>query len=183
MSDEFFPMPLPATLTDGVIWLDSHTVEDAETHHAGEDDEMIRRFDGIEKATLEQMRDAMRRWIAMRAAGGPQFAYAMRDRAGGVLMGGCEMQRPRIDCAHVSYWLYPAFRGHGYAGRGLALLCAEAAKIDGLATIEAHIDADNLASQSVALRNSFARDGTITDETWSGLTVTRLRFVRPARYF
>lgn len=181
MTNEFFPMPLPPTLTDGVIWLDSHTVEDAEAHHAGEDDEMIRRFDGTEKATIEQMRGAMRRWIAMRAAGGPQFAYALRDRAGGALMGGCELQRRRADTAHVSYWLYPAFRGRGYASRGLGLLCAEAAKIDGIETIEADIAADNVASQGVALRNGFVPHGSVADETWTGGTVTRLRFVRPAR--
>ena len=181
MADDFFPMPLPPTLTDGVILLDSHTVDDAEAHHAGEDDEMIRRFDGTEKATLEQMRGAMRRWIAMRAAGGPQFAYAMRDLTGSVLIGGCEMQRWRADTARVSYWLYPAFRGHGYASRGLALLCAEAAKINGVATIEADIAADNLASRAVALRNGFVQAGTVTDETWSGTIVTLDRFVRPAR--
>jgi RimJ/RimL family protein N-acetyltransferase len=180
MADKFFPMPLPQTLTDDVILLDAHRVEDAEAHHAGEDDEMIRRFDGAEKATLEQMRGAMRHWIAMRAAGGPQFAYAMRDLTGSVLMGGCEMQRPRPDTAHVSYWLYPAFRGHGYASRGLALLCAEAAKIDGIETIEADIAADNLASQRVALRNGFVQAGSVTDKTWSGAIVTLDRYVRPA---
>jgi RimJ/RimL family protein N-acetyltransferase len=172
-------MPLPPTLTDGVILLDSHTVDDAEAHHAGEDDEMIRRFDGTEKATLEQTRGAMRRWIAMRAAGGPQFAYALRNLSG-ALMGGAEMQRPRFDCAHVSYWLYPAFRGHGYASRALALLCAEAAKIDGLTSLEGHVDADNLPSQGVAMRNAFTLDGTVTEDTWSGGQVTRLRYVRPA---
>ncbi len=177
MADEFIPMPLPPSLTDGVIVLDSHTVEDAEAHHAGEDDEMIRRFDGLEKATLEQIRGAMQRWIRMREARGPQFAYALRDLSG-VLMGGCELQRPRRDVGHVSYWLYPAYRGQGYASRALALLCAEAAKID-LASLEAHIDADNLASQGVALRNGFAPAGAVTDETWSGSQVTRLRFVRP----
>src|SRR5580704_9049906 len=135
MADDFFPMPLPPTLTDGVVMLDGHTVEDAEAHHAGEDMEMVRRFDGVEKAPLEDIRGAMRRWIAMRAAGGPQFAYAMRDLASGVLVGGCEMQRRRADTAHMSYWLYPAFRGRGYASRGLALLCTEAAKIDGVETI------------------------------------------------
>jgi RimJ/RimL family protein N-acetyltransferase len=179
MADDFFPMPLPPTLTDGVIWLDSHRVEDAEAHHAGEDDEMLRRFDSPRKARLEQVREALRRWTAMRAASGPQFAYALRDRSG-VLMGGCEMRRPSFDCGHVSYWLFPAFRGHGYASRALALLCAEAANIEGLTSLEAHIDDDNLASQGVALRNGFLRDGTVTDETWSGGQVTRLRYVRPA---
>jgi len=180
MSDEFFPMPLPPTLTDGVVLLDSHTVEDAEAHHAGEDMEMVRRFDGVEKAALEDIRGAMRRWIAMRAAGGPQFAYALRDLSG-VLVGGCEMQRRRPDTAHVSYWTYAGFRGHGYASRGLALLCAEAAKIDGIETIEADIAADNFASRSVALRNGFVQVGTVTDETWMGVVVTLDRYVRPAR--
>ncbi len=180
MTAEFFPMPLPPTLSDGVIRLDSHTVEDAEAHHAGEDMEMVRRFDGVEKAPLEDIRGAMRRWIALRAAGGPQFAYALRDLTG-VLMGGCEMQRRRADTARMSYWVYPAFRGRGYASRGLALLCAEAAKIDGIETIEADIAADNLASRGVALRNGFVQAGTVTEETWSGTKVTLDRFVRPAR--
>jgi RimJ/RimL family protein N-acetyltransferase len=180
MADDFFPMPLPPTLGDGVIVLDAHTIEDAEAHHAGEDMEMVRRFDRTEKATLEQIRGAMRRWMAMRAARGPQFAYAMRGPAG-VLMGGCELQRRRPETAHVSYWLYPAFRGHGYASRGLALLCAEAAKIEGVETIEADIAADNVASQGVALRNGFVRVGTVTEATWAGAIVTLDRYVRAAR--
>jgi RimJ/RimL family protein N-acetyltransferase len=182
MADEFFPMPLPQVLTDGVIRLDSHTVEDAETHHAGEDMEMVRRFDGVEKAPLEDIRGAMRRWIAMRAAGGPQFAYAMRDLASGVLVGGCEMQRRRPDTAHMSYWTYAGFRGHGYASRALALLCAEAAKIAGVETIEADIAADNVASRGVALRNGFVQAGTVTDTTWRGVVVTLDRYVRPANF-
>jgi RimJ/RimL family protein N-acetyltransferase len=84
------------------------------------------------------------------------------------------------DCAHVSYWLFPAFRGRGYASRALAMLCAEAEKIDGLGRLEAHIDADNLASQGVAVRNGFARDGAVEDETSAGDVVTRLRYVRAA---
>ncbi len=180
MADEFFPTPLPPTLTDGVIRLDTHTVEDAEAHYAGEDMEMVRRFDGVEKAPLEDIRGAMRRWIAMRAAGGPQFAYALRDLSG-VLMGGCEMQRRRADTAHMSYWTYAGFRGRGYASRGLALLSAEAAKIDGVETIEADIAADNLASRAVALRNGFVQAGTVTDKTWRGVVVTLDRYVRPVR--
>jgi len=176
MSATSFPMPLPEAISDGVIWLDSHRVEDAEAHHAGEDAEMIRRFDGTEKATLEQTRDAMRRWIALRAAGGPQFAYALRDAAG-VLMGGCEMQRRREDTAHVSYWLYPAFRGRGYAGRALALLCAAAARLAGVTMVEADIAADNLASIGVATRNGFTHGGQVEEETWQGFRVTLERYV------
>jgi RimJ/RimL family protein N-acetyltransferase len=169
-------MPLPQAMSDGVIWLDGHRIEDAEAHHAGEDDEMIRRFDGTQKATLEQTRDAVRRWIAMRAAGGPQFAYALRD-ATGVLMGGCEMQRRREETAHVSYWLYPAFRGRGYASRALALLCAEAANLAGVTTVEADIAADNFASIDVATRNGFVHAGSVQEETWRGGLVTLERFV------
>jgi RimJ/RimL family protein N-acetyltransferase len=180
MADDFFPMPLPETLSDGVIVLDAHKVEDAEAHFAGEDMEMVRRFDGTEKASVEQLRGAMRRWMDMRAAGGPQFAYAMRDLEG-VLMGGCELQRRRLDTTHVSYWSYAGFRGRGFASRALALLCVEAAKIEGVATIEADIAADNFASRRVALRNGLIQTGTVTGETWRGETVTLDRYVRPVR--
>src|ERR1700722_2252072 len=119
-------MRLPAPLTDGEIVLDGHTLADAEAHLAGEDEEMRRRFEAPGPATLEGTRAAMARWIAARAAGGPMFAYAVRGPEG-VLMGGCEVRLLAADRANVSYWMFPAFRGRGYAARALALLVEAAA--------------------------------------------------------
>ncbi|HZZ34229.1 MAG TPA: GNAT family protein, partial [Caulobacteraceae bacterium] len=150
---------------------------DAEAHLAGEDDEMLRRFDATERSTLEATRAAIQRWIEARSAGGPMFAYALRSLSG-ELMGGCELRVLAEDRANVSYWVFPAFRGHGYATLALALLSDAAAGIAGLRQLEAHIDADNFASHRAAERAGFHRAGTVEDEAWTGATSTRLLYLR-----
>ena len=180
MTSDFHPIRLPDRLTDGVVVLDPFRLDDAEAHWRGDDAEMRRRFDAVRPATLEETRGVMRRWIACRAAGGPQFPYAIRD-APGTLVGGCELRRPTPDRAHVSYWAYPEHRGHGYAARALALVSQAAGALAEIERFEAHIEADNLASRRVAEKNGFEPIGEVEDEVWSGGTVTRLVFSRAAR--
>lgn len=84
------PLKLPERLTDGIVVLDGHSLADAQAHWEGEDAEMMRRFDSIRKATVDEIRGAMQRWIDGRANGGPMFAYAMR--VDGVLAGGSELR-------------------------------------------------------------------------------------------
>ena len=98
------PLPLlrlPDALSDGVILLDAHRIADAEAHHQGEDDEMRLRFDAPRKATLDEARGAMARWIEGREAGAPMFAYALRSPPG-ELMGGCELRLLTARAANVS---------------------------------------------------------------------------------
>lgn len=171
------PLRLPDAMTDGVIVLDGHTLADAEAHWRGEDDEMLRRFDSPRKGSLEQTRGAIRRWMDARAAGGPMIAYALRQPSG-ELMGGCEARMRAGDTVDVSYWLFPAFRGHGYASRAMALLCAAVARVDGVRRIEAHIDPDNDASRRLAERCGFVESGVVEDGAWTGETSMRLLYVR-----
>src|ERR1700724_768036 len=92
------PIRLPESLTDREIILDSHTMADAEAHLQGEDDEMLLRFGSSRRASLEQTRAAIRHWIDARDAGGPMFAYALRQPSR-LLMGGCEIRRLSSDRA------------------------------------------------------------------------------------
>lgn len=177
MKPEDEPVRLPASLTDGVIVLDAHSLADAEAHWRGEDDEMRRRFDSPRPPTLEEVQAAIGRWVEARAAGGPNFAYALRTPAG-VLVGGCEMRRLGPGRANVSYWVFPSFRGKGYAARALRLLCAAAAEIADMRRLEAHIDPDNLASRRVAEAAGFGEAGVVEDKSWAGELSTRMLYVR-----
>jgi RimJ/RimL family protein N-acetyltransferase len=172
------PIRLPERLTDGLIVLNSPTIEDAEAHWRGEDDEMRRRFDWplMRRVTLEHVRRVMAQWISARAAGGPMFVYAIRDGSG-LMMGGCELRRLGGGSLNVSWWLFPDFRGRGYATRALALLCVAARGIDGALRLEASIDPANQASRRLAERLAFTETGAIPDETMA--SGSRIVFVLP----
>ncbi|MBV9419283.1 MAG: GNAT family N-acetyltransferase, partial [Alphaproteobacteria bacterium] len=174
------PLALPERLTDGVLVLDGHTPADAEAHWAGEDDEMLRRFESSANLTLEHTRSVMLRWQEARANGGPNFPYALR--VDGVLAGGCEvrwLERPE-GALNLSYWCYPAFRGRGLIGRAVALVVKAVASLPGARQIEAHVDFDNAASRGVAERARFQEQGTVVDKAANGEgLVTRVRYVKP----
>ncbi|HWE99550.1 MAG TPA: GNAT family N-acetyltransferase [Caulobacteraceae bacterium] len=171
------PIRLPPTLSDGVVRLDAPRLEDAKAHWAGEDLEMIRRFDPPlhRKGTLEQVRGLMAQWAQARADCGPMFVYAIRAPDGS-MEGGVELRRITPERANVSYWVYAGFRGRGYASRALRLIGEAAGGVEGLAQLEAHIDADNLASQRVARAAGFAAAGEIDDEDVEGRPIKRLLF-------
>jgi RimJ/RimL family protein N-acetyltransferase len=172
------PIRLPASLTDGEITLDGHAMPDAEAHLQGEDEEMLLRFGAARRANIEQTRAAIRRWIDARAAGGPMFAYALRQPSR-LLMGGCEIRRPSPDRAAVSYWVFPEFRRRGYATRALLLLCGHAALIQDVRQLEAHIDADNVGSRRAAEKAGFIETGIVHEVSPAGTISARILYARP----
>lgn len=174
------PLRLPERMADDVIVLDGHVLADAEAHLAGEDAEMLRRFEAPHPASLDQTRAAIARWIAARDAGGPMFAYAMRT-AYGELVGGCELRLAAPDSLGVSYWVFPNFRGQGYARRALTLMCRAAAGMEEVYWAQAHIDPDNLASRRAAERAGFVETGVVQDAGASGGTVRRLLYTLALR--
>lgn len=67
--------------------------------------------------------------------------------------------------AHVGYWLAPEARGHGYATRAVRLVSEWAFGHIGLARLELLTDPDNVASQRVAERCGFVREGLLRSHT------------------
>jgi RimJ/RimL family protein N-acetyltransferase len=174
---ELSPLRLPVRLTDGVILLDAHRLEDAEAHWRGEDAEMRRRFGAARPATLAETRRAMRRWIEARAAGGPMFAYALRDMSG-LLMGGCELRMVSAEAASISYWLFPPFRGRGHAVRAIALLCAAARDVAGIRRLEARTAPDNASSRRVVENAGFAEAGLVEETSPTGVAARMILYMR-----
>ena len=166
---------LPPRLADGDVVLDSYRVADAEAHFAGEDEEMRLRFEAPGPSTLKQTRNAIFRWSARCE---PSIVnYAMRDRTG-QLLGGCEARRTSDAVVEVSYWVFPDCRGLGLAARALALLADALRTVGGLERIEAHVDADNYASQKTAERAGFVSFGDVDDRALAGGVVPRRLYLR-----
>ena len=64
----------------------------------------------------------------------------------------------------IGYGLLPEFRGRGYASEAVKAAVRWAAEQDGVRTIEAETDPENLASQSVLARVGFVPTGTNGEE-------------------
>jgi RimJ/RimL family protein N-acetyltransferase len=82
-----------------------------------------------------------------------------RDRT--VVLGGASLSEVRLDhgCAAIGYWLSPAARGRGAATQAVRLLARWAFAELGLARLELTCGPDNEASQRVAERCGFLREG------------------------
>jgi RimJ/RimL family protein N-acetyltransferase len=173
------------TLSDGVIVLDAFTLDDVETHLAGEDEEQARRFGWYPaRSTPEGVRAAIIRWQEGWRTGGPTRAFAMRDASTGELVGGCEARLKGDGLAHLSYWVFPRFRRRGFASRGTHLLCDYVFTTLGMKRVELHIEEGNAASRGVARRAGFTEAGLVREEVGElGRFAPRpsmLRYVRVA---
>jgi RimJ/RimL family protein N-acetyltransferase len=134
-----------------------------EAHLAGEDEEQARRFGWWPKRSgPEQFRAMLAEDDLNWSTGGPKFRLA--TRAGGKLVGGCELRMQEPGRATVSYWTFPAHRGHGHAKRAARLLCEWAFGALDLDRIEAHVEDDNPASLAVAQRAGFESTGRRDDD-------------------
>jgi RimJ/RimL family protein N-acetyltransferase len=146
-------------LTDGVIVLDGFTVADAGAHLAGEDEEQARRFGWYPaQSILGTVRRAIERWSGEWAGGAQTRAFALRQPEG-VLVGGCEIRLRGDGRAALSYWVFPAFRGRGYAGRAARLACEWAFTALGVERMEVYVEPDNVRSRAVAVRGGFREEG------------------------
>ena len=84
-----------------------------------------------------------------------------RDQA--AVLGCVSLQEVRLDhgCAAVGYWLAPEGRGRGLATHAVRLLARWAFAELGLARLELTCGPDNEASQHVAERCGFSREGVL----------------------
>ena len=168
-------------LTDGVVALGAHRVEDIATHVAGEDEETARRFGWWpQRSTADDVARSYEEWATNWRDNGSRRTFAVRD-ADGRLVGGCEL-RMRGDRTEgeVSYWTNADSRGRGYATRALALLASYAEGL-GLRRLESHVAADNLASRRVAEQAGFDLEADYIDESGEQMVRYARRFSSGSR--
>jgi RimJ/RimL family protein N-acetyltransferase len=93
---------------------------------------------------------------------GQELSFALAEPGDqDVVLGSLSLSEVRLDrgCAAIGYWLAPEARGRGAATHAVRLLARWAFAELGLARLELTCGPDNHASQQVAERCGFAREG------------------------
>jgi RimJ/RimL family protein N-acetyltransferase len=149
-------------LTDGTILLRPFVPDDvAPVASACRDPEMVRFIPGFPDPYTD---DDARAYIALssdRLRDGRGYPFAIVDVAADELVGAIDLRAPDDGTSDVGYWVAPWARGRGVATRALALVSRWA-----LAELEVErlwltTAPDNLASQRVAEKCGFTREGVL----------------------
>ena len=157
------PYPDPELSADGIRlrgWRD----HDVDALHQAFGDPTVQRFSwpSLEPYTRDDAQAFLRAQEASRRTGTElQFAVVLGKGdtpLGGVSLYGVELDQQR---AAIGYWLAPAARGRGAASTSVRLLAGWAFAQLGLARLELTCAPDNVASQRVAERCGYVREGVL----------------------
>jgi RimJ/RimL family protein N-acetyltransferase len=153
------PPELP--LTDGVVVLRLLREEDVAPMITHCRDPQMQRWTTVptsyeEKDAREWLRLAAKRW-----ANGEAAVFAIADAFTGQYLGGIDLCSGPWPVGEIGYGVKPEARGRGVATRALRLLARWALDELELARVELITDVDNIASQRVAEKAGFVREGTL----------------------
>jgi RimJ/RimL family protein N-acetyltransferase len=87
--------------------------------------------------------------------------FAITNAETGEVIGSIDMRINRMHTGHVGYWLAAEARGRGLTTAALRALSRWAIEDLGLGRVELVTDPDNLASQRVAEKAGFQREGVL----------------------
>jgi RimJ/RimL family protein N-acetyltransferase len=157
-----FPLPDPP-LTDGAVLLRAPAQVDVPAIYEACQDPDIQHFTFV---PVPYALDDARSWVAAAPearATGAALGLVIAGADDGRLLGTIALLRPDWDhrTAEIGYWVAPWARRHGAASRAAALLAPWAIKTLDFARIACDVDVDNVASQRVAQRAGFTRDGVL----------------------
>lgn len=150
-------------VTDGLLELRPLDLADAAAHLAGEDADSTRWLADPAPSVA-----SVREWIlhnrVQLMTDGPVCNLGVRELATGALVGNVESnaEEPSIspDEVNISYGIFPAWRGRGYAVRAINLLLGRLARSHGsIPDAVIRVDPSNVRSIAVAERAGFVRDG------------------------
>lgn len=98
---------------------------------------------------------------------GKGITFAMVHTNSGEVLGGISLGNidALLRTASIGYWLGAHARGHGHMTPTVRLVAAWAFETLGLARLEGTVDPENLASQRVAERCGFRREGCLRSST------------------
>jgi RimJ/RimL family protein N-acetyltransferase len=171
-------------LTDGTVllrpWTDADVPAVAE---ACRDPEITRWIDDI---PAPYTRADARAYVAACRRGwkdGSLWAFAVVDTSSGKVVGSCGIgwQDDPHGVAEIGYWVRPGHRGRGVATRAVRLASEWAFEEGGVQRLQLRADELNTASQRVAERAGFQREGVLRSVRYSRRQRRRVDFVMFSR--
>ena len=167
-------------LTDGVVTLRRWEAEDVTTlvECIDGDEQMSRWMDAIPQPYLDA---EARGWIEQASSywhSGTSAPFAVTDAETGAVLGGVGfgwVGDERV--GEVGYWLRSEARGRGLTGRAVALVSRWAFAELGCERLQLRADADNVASQRVAEKAGFTREGVLRSVHFNPREQRRVDFV------
>lgn len=154
-------------LTDNIILLKPHRIEDAEEQLRGEDDEIRKWLNEGHTSTIESVRNWITGSLKSWENDGPVYTFGIWLVKEGNLIGMVEantdagvVEGIENGDANISYELYPEFRGKGYMTRAVNLV-QEFLALKGLRRAVIRVSPENTNSLNVPPRCGFTNTGEI----------------------
>ncbi|MET8229517.1 GNAT family N-acetyltransferase [Micromonospora sp. NPDC005298] len=155
-------VPPEPELSDGVVRLRPWTMSDLDCVRQAATDRRIVEATTVPVRFSEEAGRAFvrRQWGRSTDGAGVSLAVARVDTD--VALGSITLLlRPQPGVAGLGYWLIPAGRGQGLAGRAARLLTEWALTTAGLSRVEAWVEPDNRASRRVLAAAGFVEEGVL----------------------
>lgn len=148
-------------LVDDVVALRPWQEADLEAALRAFADPFFRRFSDWQPEDMAAARRALADDEAARRRGEHLELALVAPADSTLLLGSVSLHHADLSQARaaVGYWLTPAARGRGVASRAVRLVADWAFDVVGLARLELTCGPDNVASQRVAQRCGFVREG------------------------
>ncbi|MEP6976744.1 MAG: GNAT family protein [Thermoleophilia bacterium] len=153
------PIELPQELTDGVVTLHPWSMGDLPALVAACNDETLHHW--LPMIPFPYTDKDGRDFIGSQAKRNAEGAgnVGVFDAATGDLLGACGFRGDEAGRAEFGYWVASAHRGRGVAPRALRVLARWVAENTAVGRFQLHADVENIASQRVAEKAGFTREG------------------------
>jgi ribosomal-protein-alanine N-acetyltransferase len=157
------PLPLPdPPLTDGTIALREKTEADVPALVAAVQDPLIPRYTRVPSPYGEREAGDFIVEQRRRREAGTELSLLVVDPGSDALLGSVGARVDRENArAEIGYWVAREARGRGVASRAVVLLGTWLFQSLQLARLQIHTETENLASQRVAERAGFTREGVL----------------------
>ncbi|MDX6543937.1 MAG: [ribosomal protein S5]-alanine N-acetyltransferase [Gaiellaceae bacterium] len=152
-------MELFEELTDGVVTLRPWSMDDLPALVEGCNDETLHHW--LPMIPFPYTEEDGREFISGQPERNAEGAgnVGVFDAQTGALLGGCGFRTLEAGRTEFGYWVASAERGRGIAPRALTLLGRWVVENTGAKRLQLHADVENIASQRVAEKAGFTREG------------------------